>query len=155
MSSLFDEMVAAWTWPYRLGTLAVDVIRTADSAHDVIAARLPLIASAWQNPLAADYPELQRMVAEKLSAFDASKQAIDDASASVRRASTRTAKAFGQLTGGGMLWPDQWFRLAEANATAFISLASLPMTAFAPVKRTVSVNARRLRDPGGRRHRLA
>lgn len=133
-----------WLWPVQAARLGSDWMETMAATQRVISARLPTIASAMQNPLAADRRELNLMVSEKVGAFGLSGDAINAAGAVVRRAADANARALGRMAGGGVLWPADWMRLAEGNLAAAVALAALPAATLAPVHKRVTANDRRL-----------
>lgn len=147
MATITNSAAALWLWPLQAMRLGGDWIETWAATGRVISARLPTIASALQNPLDADHRELNLMVSEKVGAFGLSGDAITAAGAVLRRAGDANARALGRMTGGGVLWPADWMKLAEGNLAAAAALAALPAATLAPVHKRVTANDRRL---GGR-----
>ena len=144
MSAMMENAWALWTWPLKAAQLGSDLMETVSGAHSVIATRLPMIEEAMRDPWSADHQELSRMVTEKVAAFGASGRAAATASDRVRSASVGNARALGRLTGGGILWPQDWMKLAEANLAACAAMATLPAAVLAPVHRGVTANRKRL-----------
>lgn len=135
---------ALWTLPWSMAKLTADWTETMLSARDVIDARVPKIAEAWINPIAADHRELSRMVTEKMDAFGQSHRAATKAHSSLVRASEANARALGRLSGGELLSFGEWFKIVERNFEIATALAVLPATALAPIHARVRANARRL-----------
>lgn len=140
-----NGLTAFWLWPWTLAQTQRDLMETALGAQKVIAARMPTIVAAGQNPWAADYPELFRMVGEKGEAFGLSQGKVSAAARIVKSAGEANARDFGKLAGGTLLGPADWMAMAERNLAAWAALASLPGDALAPVHRRVKGNVRRLR----------
>lgn len=147
MATINNSAAALWLWPLQAMRLGSDWMETMAATGRVISARLPTIASAMQNPMAADHRELNLMVSEKVGAFGLSGDAINATGAVMRRAGDANARALGRMAGGGVLWPADWLKLAEGNLAAVAALAALPTAALAPVHKRVTANDRRL---GGR-----
>lgn len=145
MTTTTNPIAELWMWPLHAARLGSDWMETMLATQRVISARLPTIASAMQNPLAADHVELNRMVSEKVSAFGQSGRSVQTAGAVVRQAADANARALGRMAGGGMLWPAEWMALAEGNLAAMAAMAALPAAALAPVHSRVTANDRRLR----------
>lgn len=144
MTNVTRSAMDLWLWPLQAARLGSDWMETMAATGRVISARLPTIASAMQNPLAADHGELNLMVSEKVGAFNLSGDAINAAGAVVRRAADANARALGRMAGGGVLWPMEWMKLAEGNLAAAAALAALPAATLAPVHKRVTANDRRL-----------
>lgn len=144
MTTIIASTFALWTWPIQAARLGSDLMEATRSAQRVMAARLPMISDAMSNPAAADYGELGLMVTEKTTAFRSSGRAATMASDAVRRASGSNARALGKISGGGVLWPQDWLRLVEDNMAAAAALGALPAAMLAPVHRTVTANDKRL-----------
>ena len=134
-------------WPIAATTFAMDLGETVLGARQVIDTRLPMIRAAWADPLRTDVVEMGRMVSEKVDAFGTSHQTLRAASERIRSATQANAKALGRLSGGGVLWPSDWFEIAERNLEIFTTLAALPAAVLKPVQSKVKANARRLRIP--------
>ena len=145
MTRTTQSVADLWLWPLQAARLGGAWAETMLAAQRVVAARMPTIASAMQDPLRADHAELNLMVSEKVGAFQLSGQAVNTANAVVRRAADANARALGRMAGGGVLWPADWMMLAEGNWAAFSAMAALPAAALAPVHKRVTANDRRLR----------
>ncbi|MDB5725065.1 MAG: hypothetical protein JWQ16_1819, partial [Novosphingobium sp.] len=63
----------------------------------------------------------------------------------IQAATAGNARDFGKMTGGGVLWPADYMRMAERNLSALAALVTFPGEALAPIHRGVTSNARRLR----------
>ena len=145
MSSMTEDAMTLWNWPLATAQWSSDMIEMMMGAQRVVAARLPTIVSAMQNPIAADHVELNRMVSEKVGAFNASGKSVSAASDAVQRAANANARALGRMAGGSVLWPHEWMRLAESNLAAMATMAALPTATLAPLQSGVKANDKRLR----------
>jgi hypothetical protein len=139
------DTMALWMWPWMMAKAHLDFIETLIVAPKVVAARVPVMASAAQNPWLCDYGELTRMVTEKGDALGIAHDKITSASRKLQSASEANARDLGKLAGGAMLLPTDWFEMAERSYSAWAALVALPGEAIAPVHRRVTGNARRLR----------
>ena len=145
MPSTAENAMTLWTWPLATARWGGDMVEMMLGAQRVVAARVPTILSAMQNPLAADQVELKRMVSEKVGAFGEAGRSVSAAGDAVRRATDANASAFGRMAGGKPLWPGDWMRLAESNLAAMAALAALPTDTLAPLQSGVKANDTRLR----------
>jgi hypothetical protein len=145
MPSITDNAMTLWNWPLAAARWNSDVMEMMMGAQRVVAARVPTILSAMQNPIAADHVELNRMVSEKVGAFNASGKSIAAAGDAVHHATDANARALGRMAGGNILWPQDWMRLAESNLAAMAAMAALPTAALAPLQSGVKANDKRLR----------
>jgi hypothetical protein len=139
-----EDALTLWSWPLATARWSSDMVEMMMGAQRVVAARMPTILSAMQNPIAADRVELNRMVSEKVGAFNASGASVTAAGSAVHRAADANARALGRMAGGGILWPQDWMRLAESNLAAMAAMAALPTTTLAPIRSGVKANDRRL-----------
>lgn len=147
MAQWNDNLFTLTMWPIAATTFAMDWAGTMLGARRVVDTRLPMIHTAWADPLRADHVEMGRMVTEKVDAFGTSHRTLRAAGERVRRATQANAKALGRLSGGGLLWPSDWLEIAERNLDIFATLAALPAAALKPVQTKVEANVRRLRIP--------
>jgi hypothetical protein len=145
MPSITENAITLWTWPLASAKWGGDMIEMMMGAQRVVAARVPTIVSAMQNPLAADHVELNRMVSEKVGAFNASGKSVTAAGDALQRAGEGNARAFGRMVRGAPLWPQDWMQLAETNLAAMAAMAALPTAALAPIRHGVKANDQRLR----------
>jgi hypothetical protein len=148
MQTIFESSMALWLWPFEAAKLARAYWETAFGAQRVISARLPMIRTAFQDPLSADHRELSRMVVEKVDAFHMSGNAIAAVGKALKTTGSTNAQAYGRLTGGALLWPVEWLRLFESNLATIALLAALPGTALGPIHRRVTANDQRLGSSG-------
>ncbi len=144
MTTTIENMFALWMWPLGAMRLANDLAETTAATQRVIAARLPIIASAFYSPLTADHRELGRMIDEKVYAIGASGRSIETTGEAVQRASSNNARAFGQLASYRWIRSDRWLRLAEGNIAALAALVTLPGAMLAPFHEGVVSNDKRL-----------
>ncbi|UAK25500.1 hypothetical protein [Sphingomonas nostoxanthinifaciens] len=147
MANIMDDMLTLWTWPLQAAKFGSDLVESSFASQRVIAARLPTIGAALQNPFATDHVELSRMVTEKVEAFGASGRSLAATSTKVRRASAANARALGRIASGGLLWPQDWARLAQQNLAAMADVMTAPAAALAPIRKGVTANDRRLSRP--------
>lgn len=145
MPSVTENAMTLWSWPLATARWNCDMAEMMMGAQRVIAARLPTIVAAMQNPIAADHVELNRMVSEKVGAFNASGESVTAAGGAVHRAADANARALGHMASGRILWAQDWMRLAERNLAAMAALAALPTATLAPLRSGVKANDRRLR----------
>lgn len=145
MPTTMSDVYALWSLPITSLRWASNIMETMVGAQQIIAARMPTLAAAFQNPLAADRAELQLMLTEKVSAFGQSGRSLSLAGQALQRATRANARTAGKMTGGGLIWPDEWARLAETNLAAAVALATLPTATLAPIRRKVKANRRRLK----------
>lgn len=139
------DFLSFWTWPGELVRANLALADAMIAAPGVVAARLPAIGDALANPWTADHTELNLMVTEKLDAFGLSHASVINAARKLKTVGEANARDLGRLSGGTPLGPADWMRIAERNLELFATLVALPGRALAPVHRTVSHNARRLR----------
>ncbi len=142
------DLFSLWIWPWELVRANLALAETMIAAPGVVAARLPTIGEAIANPWTADHRELNLMVTEKVDAFGLSHASVTSAARKLKAVSEANARDLGRLSGGMPLWPADWIRIAERNLDLVATLASLPGRAVAPIHRTATANARRLRSEG-------
>lgn len=135
---------ALWFWPWTMAQANIALFETAASVPSVLGARLPMISDAIRNPWTADTVELNRIVSEKTEAFGRSQRSLSSAARKLQAAAEGNARDLGKVTGGGMLWPTDYIRMAERNIAALAALATVPGEALAPVHKGVTSNAKRL-----------
>jgi len=140
-----NDLMTIWLWPLSLMRAHFDYLEMVLGAQAVVGARLPLIASALQSPLTADYRELTRMVTEKSDAYRLSHAAFASAGRIIQAASEANARDLGALSGGTMLSAAQWQAMITRSLKAGAAFARLPGAALAPVHGRVRANAKRLR----------
>jgi hypothetical protein len=121
-----------------------DSATLAAASARVIGARMPMIAEAMRNPMAADHVELTRMVAEKGSAFGNAAMAAAGVAATM--AFDHAAFAASEMARGGRGSPTSLFFRAWGHY-ARMGQAALEMQAEAmrPIRRAATANARRLK----------
>jgi hypothetical protein len=139
------DLAALWFWPWHVAQAQLALVETAIATPAVIGARLPIIADAMRNPVAADTRELTRMVTEKTAALGQSSARLTATWRKIESTSRANALDLNKLSGGGFLWPADYLRMAERNLEAFAALATLPGEAIGPVHKRATANARRLR----------
>jgi len=140
-----NDRSAFWLLPWTMAQANRAWLETMVATPAVIAARMPAIADAMQNPLNADRRELTRMVVEKADAFGQSQRSLTSASRKFQAASEGNARDLGKLSGGGIFDPAIYMRIFERNVSAGIALLSLPGEVISPIHKKATRNARRLR----------
>ncbi len=140
------------TWRRMLGAAASvattghRVSETLTAAQEVVARRTTMM----QSPLTADYAELGRMIPEKLAAFSSAGAAVASewwAMQAECLAEAQHAAAIAMRGRAPSL--DEWTSLASRNASHALRMiargAALGASAVAPIHRSATGNARRLR----------
>ncbi|WCT72612.1 hypothetical protein PQ455_13345 [Sphingomonas naphthae] len=145
MTTVFDGMLALWSWPLQMAKLGSDMAETAVGAQRVVGARMPVIEAAMRNPFTADHAELGLMVSEKVAAFGKSGRSVSAAGGKMGRAAKANAAAAGKMASGRILWPTDWLQLMETNLAAATAFAELPAAALHPIHSGVKANERRLK----------
>lgn len=138
------DVSAIWFWPWTMAQTNMALFETFIEVPTVLGARLPMTSNAMQNPWTSDSRELTRMVTEKTSAFGRSQRTLSSTADKLQTAAEGNARDLGKITGGGMLWPSDYVRMAERNLSAWAALATFPGEALAPIHKGVTANARRL-----------
>lgn len=140
------NMFSLWTDMMRAGRM---VGETLDASQSVIASRSETIAAAARSPFDADHRELNRMVAEKSSAFARSGAIMASDWTKLNGEMFAQAQAFGTMWMSG--------RLPSARAAKSIAARSQRIgtralgsgiRALRPIHATATANKRRL-TPGG------
>ncbi len=85
-----NDLSAIWLWPWTMAKANLALLETMTGVPDVIAARLPTITDAMQNPRAANPGELTRMVTEKTAAFGRSHRSLSSAARKIQAATGAT-----------------------------------------------------------------
>jgi hypothetical protein len=147
MADRTSDWFSLWTAPLELARTAMALGETAVHSQSVIAARMPTLFAAFQNPWAADHRELALMVSEKVGAASRSARSASASAATLRRAMNGQAAALGRIGGGDLLTPIDWWGIAERNMTIAASLITLPGAMLKPFHAGVTANAKRLRAP--------
>ncbi|MBA2935356.1 hypothetical protein HZF05_14815 [Sphingomonas sp. CGMCC 1.13654] len=134
-----SDWLSLWTAPFELARTAVAFAETAAHSQSVIAARMPIIASAMASPWTADGHELGLMVSEKVAAAGRSARS---------RSGARLRSALGGQTRAleaPWIGPAAWFDIAERNVAIAAALVALPGEMLKPFHTTVTANAQRLK----------
>jgi hypothetical protein len=151
--SYWTRVLASWRMAGATGTQMAQI---AGASHDVIEARSDIMRDAMLSPLTGDYPELARMVPEKLEAFSAAGTAVmaawwkaqSDYLAQTTRLST-------MMTSGRIPTPmdvaEQWYRSSLDALRAVESGSRLGRDMVKPIHKTATANARRLLQSAARR----
>jgi len=124
----FDMWMEGWTTSLRL-------FETMAAVPAVVDARMPLIRNAASSPLTGDWPELYKMVAEKVEAFTLAGLSMTRDMQAIQREMLRPARSV----------------TAAAASSARISHHAVGAAgrALAPVHAAATGNAKRLRRPTG------
>lgn len=125
-------------------------LETLQASQSVIAARSGKIRDAAGAPMDADLVEFARMVPEKIDAFSRSARAITRDTLTMHHAWTVQMQRVGlAMMSGRLLTVAEATKLATQTAEyslgAFTAGARLGKGALAPVRRTATGNARRLK----------
>ena len=139
-----DDVSAIWLWPWTAMQTNLAWFEAMASVPSVLDARMPMISDAMRTPWAADTIELTRMVTEKTDAFGRSHKSLSSAARKLQTAAEGNARDLGKITGGGIMWPTDYMRMAERNIGALAALATFPDEALAPIHKGVTANAKRL-----------
>jgi hypothetical protein len=145
--SYWTRLMASWRLA---GATGAQVAETAGASHDVIKARSDLMRDALLFPLTADYPELARMVPEKLEAFSAAGTAVMTAWWKAQGDYlTQTSRLTRMMTSGRVMTPmefaEQWYRANLDLLRTVESGSRLGRDVIKPIHQTATANARRLR----------
>lgn len=145
--TFWSRAMASWQMAGDTGT---KLDRTATASHDVIAARTAIMQSAISSPMTADYAELARMVPEKVAAFSSVGNVMAEAwwkaQADCLALASRTASA--GMTGRLPSPIDVvqfWTDASLDGLRAMESGSRLGRDALAPIHKTATANARRLK----------
>jgi hypothetical protein len=139
-----DDWFALWTAPIEAARTAMAMGETAMQAQSVIAARLPVLFEAVQNPAKADHRELALMVTEKIGAAKGSAQSASASARTLRSAMKGHAATLGRLGGGEFPTVEMIRETTEHNLAIAASLVALPGAMLRPFHAGVAANARRL-----------
>lgn len=130
-------------------------LETLQASGSVIGARSEKMREALRSPLRTDVTELGRMVPEKVDAFSRSAGAIARDTIAIQTAWAGQMQHFWLIMASGKL-PSPSEAALLANRTADYALgavsagAKLGKSALAPIHRTATGNARRLKRGGKR-----
>ena len=131
-----------WQRLMRAGTMWGE---TMSAAHAVVGHRSKTIETALTNPLAADHVELGRMMSEKGTAFGAAGVSLARDWFALQADLGAQTSAIGKIMFGQLPTP----RTAQAMMTRSQRLGSAALAssirALAPVHRTATANAKRLK----------
>lgn len=145
--SYWTRMLASWRMAGSTGT---QMAETVGASHDVIRARSEIMRSAFLSPLTADYPELARMMPEKVEAFSAVGTVVMAAWWKMQRDYlTQMSRLASTMTSGRVMTPiefaEQSYRSSIDALRALESGSRLGRDMMAPIHKTATANARRLR----------
>jgi len=139
------DVMALWQWPLTLMQTQAHFFESIMAMPVVLEARLPMIADSMRSPATANSAELSRMVTEKTAAFDHSRRSLTAVANKVQKANDANVRDLHKLSRGSMMWPADYMRIAERNLSVFAALIASPGEALAPIHKSVTANARRLR----------
>lgn len=118
------------------------------ASHEVIGHRSHIIGEACRDPLGADYPELERMVSEKVEAFWQAGTAVAEDIAAAQSLAWRNWQEVAALTAGGRVpSPAEARRLANRSGSIARRTGAAAAKALEPLHAKATANARRLRRP--------
>ncbi|WP_083276688.1 hypothetical protein [Sphingobium phenoxybenzoativorans] len=123
---------------------------TMKASGDVIGARTEMMRAATASPLTGDYAELSRMVPEKVAAFSRSAQVVARDTMAMQSAWVGQMQRVGMLMLAGRVpSAGEVTALASQSANYAVGVmtagAKMGKRALAPVYRTATANARRLK----------
>lgn len=147
MADRSADWLSLWTAPLEFARTAMAAGETAVHAQSVIAARMPTLWAAFQNPWTADYREMSLMVSEKVGAATRSARSASASVATVRRAMDGQAETLARIGGGALLSPFDWWGIAERNMAIAAAIIALPGEMLKPYHAGVTANAKRLGKP--------
>lgn len=141
----FEDTAAIWVWPWTIVQTQIAMFEILADVPSVLAARLPMISDAMNGALTTNTTELTRMVTERAEAHGRLHRSFSSAARKVQMAAVGNARDLGKITGGGILWPSDYMRMAERNLGALAELATFPRDTMVPIRNRVTSNVRRLK----------
>ncbi|WP_156678609.1 hypothetical protein [Sphingomonas profundi] len=145
-----DDVASLATVVVRAADLGIKAGEIATASGFVIAARLSLIGAAFTNPLDANYREMGRMMPEKLFALSYSGIALIEQMGAFQRDLAAQAMDIVHLMMGGVPSAARLRGMAEDAGRRGSRAMMWPVltgeATMTPVHRTVTSNARRLRN---------
>ena len=150
-------MIDPFTAWMRLATAGFDISRTGHRASDLMQAsgevvqkRSGMMAAAMRSPVDGNYVELAKMVPEKVEAFSSAGIAIARQCWAMQAAFLAEAQHLGALFARGRAPSMAELIELAARTTAYVvtsaeNMARLGAVGLAPVHRTATANARRLK----------
>ncbi len=130
-----------WLTMFRTGQ---KMTATLDASKTVIDSRVGSMADAARNPLGGDYAELSRMVPEKVEAFSRASASVMADSIALQSAAMANWNALAAMAWRPASFGD-WVKIADRSAKMAKRAGASGGKALAPVHRTATGNARRLR----------
>ena len=150
-------MIDPFTAWMRLATVALDMSRTSHRASDlmhasgeVVQKRSGMMAAAMRSPVDGNYVELAKMVPEKVEAFSSAGIAVARQCWTMQLAFLAEAQHLAALFARGCSPSISELGELAARSTAYVvtsaeNMAQLGAAGLAPVHRTATANARRLK----------
>ncbi len=133
----------------RISDASVKISEMMIASGVVIGARMGLMNAALRSPLDADYAELNRMVPEKVAAMSRAGAVWFDGACQLQRDLAEQFVDVGMLMLGGVPSAKRIAKLADDSSRRGTRALMFPVitggAAMAPVHKTVTANARRLR----------
>lgn len=151
----WSRMIAAgWS----MAQTGLRVAETMGAANEVVKARSALIGSAVRSPMESDHRELARMVPEKVEAFSDAGAATVKAWWAAQSAWTTEMQHLGAMAARGRLptmgeLAELGGRMTSFGLASVEGAARLGASSIAPVHRTATSNASRLKRKGKRLRR--
>lgn len=131
-----------WQRLMRAGTMWGE---TMSAAHAVVGHRSKTIETALSNPFAADHVELGRMMSEKGTAFGAASASLARDWFAMQADLGAQTSAIGKIMFGQLPTPRAAHAMMTRNQRLGSAALASSIRAFAPVHRTATANAKRLK----------
>ncbi len=148
VTSPFDLWAGLWRSGMEAAQTGWRMTEMLAASAEVVESRCGSAAAALRDPLHGDYQELARMVPEKVEAFARAGTSIWHDMAALQASSLAGWSHAAGFVASGRFWSVQ-DSAALLNRSGEMVSRSLGMSgrALAPVHRTATANARRLRRP--------
>lgn len=138
-------MINMWNDLQRMMRAATMVGETLDASRSVIGYRQERLNAAASDPLAADYPELTRMLSEKAEAFGAAGAELAGSWWAMQRDMSAQWADFSSIMLGQWPGPRKVRAMASRGERLGRAALSSSVRAMEPIHRTATANARRLK----------
>ncbi len=146
MTSPFSLWFDLWSSAGKAATTGLRVAETAQASRKVLESRSRMIQAAIADPMRADHAELGRMVTEKVAAFGrAGVAATGDVLAIQASLQSNWSHAMSLMLSGRLPTAADANAMAARSSNAVTRSIAVAGKALAPVHRTATGNARRLK----------
>lgn len=147
MTSPFGLWLDLWESGMKAASSGLRLAETAHASREVIEHRSKAMSAAMHDPLNADYRELGRMIPEKVEAFSrAGFSAVSDLASIQASLHANWSHAMSIMLSGRMPTMADTSAMTARSSAALNRSVNLAGKALAPVHRTATGNARRLRS---------